>query len=509
MTKVTVIGGGLSGLSAAILLVSEGFEVSLYEREKAVGGNFTTYSLESYDFEVGPSFFALPEVLESVFKAAGKEMNDYLEIELLKKHTTIHFIDGVKFEMSNCPIEMKKQLEIIDPFAAKHYDSFLKEVERLYYEFSQIDSEFHISNWMKLVEKPIRNLLLKLRPFESIDQFLRKYFNNEQLIQLLAKYANQEPHSSKTIPAFLASQLFMMLSSNVYYTKGGNSEIPNSLRKLALELGVKFYTNKEITKIHVENQKVIGIQVNHDLSIESDCILMSSSQILSENKLLDEQILSYERKETVKPEETKYSQFILFLGLKGHTDLGMHSVLFSSDVELEVEQLNNGEFATNPTIYLYNPAQVEPERFPNGDSLVITVLAPFVDEENVSHRADIITYRSLLLNKIKEYGYDLEPLIVEEKLWTAEEIKNNVRRSPGKIFGFVSNAFAKAYLRPPVKSEDLDGLYFTLVNTNHPSGSSDALKNGLHLASMIIADYQDKEPDSNDDPDEPFIDLTE
>ena len=323
MTKVTVIGGGLSGLSAAILLVSEGFEVSLYEREKAVGGNFTTYSLDSYDFEVGPSFFALPEILESVFKAANKDMNDYLEIELLKKHTTIHFIDGVKFEMTNCPIEMKKQLELLDPFAAEHYDSFLKEVERLYYEFSQIESEFHISNWMKLVEKPIRNLLLKLRPFESMDQFLRKYFKNEQLIQLLAKYANQEPHSSKTVPAFLASQLYMMLSSNVYYTRGGNSEIPNSLRKLALELGVKFYTNKEITKIHVENQKVIGIQVNHDLSIESDCILMSSSQILSENKLLDEQLLSYEKKETFKPEETRYSQFILFLGLKKHTDLSI------------------------------------------------------------------------------------------------------------------------------------------------------------------------------------------
>lgn len=488
MTKVSIIGGGLSGLSAAILLANEGFEVSVYEKNNDVGGSFKSVTTANHQFEFGPSFFTLPEVLESVFRVVDKEIEDYIKIEKLTAHTKVYFNDGTIFYLTSDREKMIEQLEKVDTFAAARYDDFINEIRRVFLETTSISSEFQLSNWSKILGSPIRNLLLKLKPFESLDHFLRKYFQNENIIQLFSRYANQSVVQSKSMPAFMCAFLYPLLAHEVYNVKGGNMLIPKGLKKLAVELGVKFYTGKEVTKIHVKNHEIEGIQLNHHLSLESDYVVLSSVNLLNNNGILSEEFLQRERNKWVFNKKEKLSQFILFLGLDRVSMLEHHTMLFSNNVEQEIEQISNGEFPDNPSVYIFNPAYSDPERYPRGDSLVIIATVPFIDENSTSKRADIATYRYAILDKLKQHGFDIEKAIKEEKIWTPIDMRNMMSSFNGEIHGIVASSFSEAYIRPPVKSDDIEGLYFTFVNTGHPLGSTDALKNGMHLATTLIVD---------------------
>lgn len=493
MKKVSIIGAGLSGLTASILLAKEGYEVAIYEKSKKVGGNFTTLQFEDHLFEFGPTFFTVPELLESIFQMVDENIQDYLDLEILTHHTHVYFENGDNFCLSTNVDEMINQLKEIDPIGAQNYRDFLAEIKRLYFEVNELAMDLQITNWSKLVKIPIRNLILKLRPFQSLDHFLRKYFKNEQIIQLLAKYANRGEMLAKSTPAFLAAFLYPILTANVFYVKGGTREIPGALKTLAINLGVKIYTEKEITKIHLDSHQVEGIQINEHLSIETDYVLISSAQLLNNENLLSDFIDINEREKFIVTGESNLSQFVLLLGLNRYTDLKTHTVLFSSDVEKELEQILNGEFAENPTIYIYNPAFQEPDRFKSGDCLVLMVSIPSFDIQSTSYRASVASYRHHLVNELKKYGFDLEESIVEEKVWTSKDLKTRFNSTKGGVHGMISKTFAAAYIRPPVKSDEIEGLYFTLIDTSHPAGSTEALKNGIHLATSIIeAEREDK-----------------
>lgn len=488
MKKVSIVGGGLSGLAAAILLAYEGYEVAIYEKEKKVGGNFRSVHTENYQAEIGPSFFTLPEVLEGIFNAVEKDINDYIEIINLPKHTKVYFKDGTEFYLTNDREIMIEQLERLDPYGAENYAVFMEEIKRIYYETNSLSNEFQINNWSKLISTPIRNMLLRLRPFESLSTFLRKYFENENIIELLSHNTNSVMLSAKSIPAFVSAYLYPTLAYPVFTVRGGNRKIPLALKKLALELGVRFYTEKEVTKIHVENNHVEGIQINHQISLESDYVLLSTSKLLEEDLILDTQYLQKEKNKWHIREERYSSQFIVLLILNDHLDLELHTILFSNDVEQEMEQIANGQFAMNPTVYLYNPAHLNPERYKNGNRILVFTAVPFVDDDTISTRADIAAYRHSIINKLKQHGFEVEDSIIEEKIWTPVDTKKMIPDFNGAIYGGISKIFAEAYIKPPVKSEEIKGLYFTFINTNHPLGSTDALKNGIHLAISIIDD---------------------
>lgn len=488
MKKVSIVGGGLSGLAAAILLAYEGYEVAIYEKEKIIGGNFRSVHTTNYQAELGPSFFTLPEVLESVFNVVGKRASDYIEIIKLTKHTKVYFKDGTEFYLTNDREIMIQQLEKLDPYAAENYDAFMEEIKRIYYETDSLVNELQINSWTKLISTPIRNLLLRLRPFESLSTFLRKYFENENIIQLLSHNANRGMLSPKSIPAFVSAHLYPTLAYSVFTVKGGNKKIPQALKQLASELGVHFYTEKEVTKIHVENNHIKGIQINHQISLESDYVLLSTSKLLADDLILDAQYLQKEKSKWNTREDIQVSQFIVLLVLSDHLDLGLHTILFSNDVEQEFEQISNGQFATNPTVYLYNPAHVDPERYKNGDSILVLTAVPFVDDDSISNRADIAAYRHSIIDKLKQHGFEVEQFIIEEKIWTPIDMKRMIADFQGEIYGGISKIFAEAYIQPPVRSEEIKGLYFTFIHTNHPLGSTDALKNGMHLATSIIDD---------------------
>ena len=119
------------------------------------------------------------------------------------------------------------------------------------------------------------------------------------------------------------------------------------------------------------------------------------------------------------------------------------------------------------------------------------VSIPTTDLYSTSYRASIASYRHYLVSELKKYGFDLEESIVEEKVWTSKDLKNRFNSTKGGIHGAISKTFAAAYIRPPVKSDEIQGLYFTLVDTSHPAGSTEALKNGIHLATSIIEEARE------------------
>ncbi|GEK33898.1 phytoene desaturase family protein [Kurthia sibirica] len=488
MTKVAIIGGGIGGLSAAIMLASEGIEVAIYERQKHVGGNILPVRIGQHQFDFGPSYFTMPEVLQSLFKIAGKKSEDYLQINHLRKHTKISFEDGSYFYVSNDVEFMKEQLAELDPFGCENYDRFMEEIERLYLDVSQIYSAFQITSWTKLVSMPIRNVLLKLRPFENLDQFLRKYFSNEHIIQALSRYANEGNISSKTKPAFLAGYLYPNLSKGVYSVKGGNQQIPLALAKVATELGVRIYTEKKITQIHVKDGHIEGVQINDDISLEADAILMSQLILKDFPNLLAGDSAEKPKNKWFDERINTPASYTFLVGLNYATSLNHHSLLFSNDIEEEIEAMSNNHLAIDPTIYIFNAAATEPERFPYGDSLIIMANAPYSEEDNVSYRAELASLKQIIVEKLKRFGHDIQPHIIEEQIWTPLQLSEQFNIYRGTIHGIIAASFSQAFFRPPIRCEEISGLYFTMANTSHTMGTTEAIQNGIQLASLIIDD---------------------
>lgn len=479
--KIAVIGSSVSHLAAAIRLAHEGAEVSIYEKRDYIGGKLRTMQLQGYDFDIGPTMITAHEMIEQFMQRIGRRLDDYVTLRSVRHHTQNVCPNKQSFFLSSDQTFMRKQLARLDPEGLATYDHFLADVTLMKQAFDDITNAPPLTSWRQLLIPPARSAYLTLKPFETLDRFVRRYFTNEVVIQAFNRYASYNGIDPTEAPALYIIQAYDELLSGVHFVEGGNLRLVRALQQIAKEEGVRYYTEKEVTKIHVKNGVVEGVCLNDELSLEADAVMIGASDYKQQLQIIEG------NKDISSRQAPVIGACVLLVALHTHTQIYHHHIVYAEDPVREFNMLKNGELPDDPTVYMYNPAFHEQERFMRGDALLIFANMPYTTDELLVEKMKARIYA-----KLRSVNIDIEPYVATEQVWTPAHLMTlfDAYRHEGQL-----KKMTQFLLQPKLKESQVAHLYFTSMQMQPNDSITKSLANGEQVAERIIDELMRKKGD--------------
>jgi len=478
--KVAVIGSGFSALSAACYLAKLGFEVAIYEKNSTVGGRARQLVAEGFTFDIGPSWYWMPDIFDRFFADFGKKTSDYYELERLDPAYKIFFSDDT-ITIGDSMEKISREFERIEPGSSKPLKKFIAKAQRNY--------EIAIN---EIVYRPGRS------PFElvtrdtvtRVDQFfknisyeVRKNFKNPKLVSTLefpVLFLGAKP--SKT-PAFYSFMNFADFGLGTWHPKGGMYKIIQGMESLALELGVNIHTDSVVEKIRVNNGKAVGLTVKGE-DINADYVLSGADYVHTET-LLDDNYRqyseSYWEKKTFAP-----SSLLFYLGFNKKLDgLEHHNLFFDTDFDLHAEEIyDNPSWPTNPLFYANFPSVSDKTMAPEGceTGFFLVPIAPGLEDTPALREQ----YFDVIMNRFEaRIGQKVKNSIIFKNTFCVNDFKEQYNSYKGNAYGMANTLSQTAFLRPGLKSKKVESLFFTGQLTVPGPGVPPSLISGKLVSDLM------------------------
>ena len=478
--SISIIGSGFSALSASCYLAQAGYNVSIYEKNNTVGGRARQLIKDGFTFDIGPSWYWMPDIFEKFFNDFGKKTSDYYELDKLSPAYKIFFSDDV--------------ITIGD-----HMDQICEEFERIE-KGSSIPLRKFISQAQEHYDIAINKVVLKpgLSPFElvtketitRVDRFfktisseVRKNFKNQKLISTLefpVLFLGAKPSQT---PSFYSFMNFADFGLGTWHPRGGMYEIIKAMKSLAENLGVKINTNSNVEKINVTNGKTTGITVNGKI-IASDVVLSGADYHHSET-LLDQQYRQYSEnywdKRTFAP-----SSLLFYVGFnKKLKAVEHHNLFFDTDFEGHAEDIyDDPKWPENPLFYVNFPSVTDTSMAPKGceTGFFLIPIAPGLEDTPQLREQyfDIILARFENITKQK-----VSDSILFKESFCINDFISEYNSYKGNAYGMANTLRQTAFLRPKLKSRKVENLFFTGQLTVPGPGVPPSLISGKLVADLI------------------------
>lgn len=475
-----VIGAGIGGIATALRLAAKGYHVSVFEKSDAPGGKMSQLTSKGYRFDMGPSLFTLPHLLDELFALFGKKREDYVDLLSLPVTCNYFFSDGSNLRAWSNFTDFRKELD------EKGFDTagVEKYLEKQAFKYNHT-ADFFLFNSIHKSSALVSDAGMKsLKVLHRMDAFLtmhqrnKKSFGNSNLVQLFNRYATYNGSNPYKAPATLNMIAHLEHNTGAYLPRGGMYEIVSALLKLAKEAEVQFLYNTEVTGLVTKGNEVSGVRTN-------DCIYPASVVVSNfDITLFYRDILPREHRfKKLMKRERSSSALIFYWGMKLSSGLDVHNIFFSYDYKAEFDGLfKTKTLANDLTVYVYISSKVNLADAPHGcENWFVMVNAP----ENVGQNWDDETAnaRRIIIDKLnKTLNLDIESFIETETIVTPPDIEERTGSVNGSIYGHSSNSPLAAFMRHPNFSRQYKNLYFT-GGSVHPGGGIP-----LCLASAKIVD---------------------
>lgn len=480
MKKVTIIGSGFSSLSAACYLARAGFEVAIFEKNSTVGGRARQLVKEGFTFDMGPSWYWMPDVFEAFFADFGKKTDDYYTLEKLDPAYHIFFKDDV-ITIGDSLEKIAREFEQIEPGSAPHLQRFIRKAQENY----------HIA-MNKMVWLPGVSPLELVTPetvlrvgqfFKTIRQEVRKRFTNPKLIAALefpVLFLGAKP--SKT-PAFYNFMNFADFGLGTWHPKGGMYEVVKAMKQLAETLGVSLHTNSAVDKILVSEGKVSGIRSNGN-DYKADIVVSGADYHHSET-LLDKPYRQYSEtywaKKTYAP-----SSLLFYVGFaKKLNHVAHHNLFFDTDFEQHAAEIyDTPQWPSAPLFYANFPSVTDATMAPEGceTGFFLVPIAPGL-EDTPALRAQ---YFTRILERFENItSQAVQKSIIFNESFCVNDFVEQYNAYKGNAYGMANTLRQTAFLRPKLKSSTVQNLFFTGQLTVPGPGVPPALISGKLVADLI------------------------
>lgn len=480
--NVTIIGSGFASISAACYLAHMGYKVDVFEKNSQLGGRARQFVHQGFKFDMGPTWYWMPDVFERFFADFGKSPSDYYQLERLGPAYRVYFGEDDFLDISADLEEIKETFEKEEPYSSKALTSFLKKAASNY--------EVAIKN---LVYKPglsplelvSKDTVFEIPQFVStIHDVAKKKFKSHRLRQIIefpVLFLGAKPSMT---PSFYSFMNYADLNLGTWYPKGGMKSVVDGMVKLAEELGVKFHTNSNITKINSGNdRKVKSIMVN-DSEYPVD-LLVSGADYAHTESLIEKEARMYSNsywdKKVMAP-----SSLLFYVGLDKRVEGLLHHTLFF-DVPFEAHAkaiYDDPIWPKEPLFYASFPSITDDSVAPEGKEAAIFLipLAPDLEDNEVlrSQYFDIIINRLEKLTK-----QDIRSSILFKESYCVQDFKDDYNSFKGNAYGMANTLMQTAFLRPKLKSRKLKNLYFTGQLTVPGPGVPPSLISGKLVADLL------------------------
>jgi phytoene desaturase len=480
--KVIIIGSGFSGLSAACYLSKSGCDVTVLEKHDSVGGRARKFEKNGFTFDMGPSWYWMPDVFEKFFADFGKKVSDYYELERLSPSYRVYFSDG-PLDIPSDINDMYQLFESIETGSAEKLKQFLKEAEYKYqvgmndlvYKPGLSLTEFMNADFLKGV--------FKLDVFNSISSHIRKLFKNPKLVQLLefpVLFLGALPQNT---PALYSLMNYADIVGGTWYPKGGMVQIVYAMQKLAIELGVKFEFNVDINKINVQHSKVNQLVSNKTFT-DFDAVVSSADYHFTE-QLLEKPYRNYSDKYW-QSRKMAPSSLIFYLGVnKRLPNLLHHNLLFDEDFEMHAKEIyTTPKWPTNPLIYVNCTSLTDKTVAPEGNETVFVLIpiAPdLVESDEVKNH-----YFDLVIKRIEKHiGVSFKDNIVFRRDYAGSDFIKDYNSFKGNAYGLANTLSQTAILKPKLINKKVKNLFYTGQLTVPGPGVPPSLISGKLVANQV------------------------
>jgi phytoene desaturase len=482
--KVIVIGSGFSGIAAATSLASKGFEVTVVEKNEGPGGRARVFEAEGFVFDMGPSWYWMPDVFEDYFGRFGKRPSDYYELVRLDPSYTIRFGPGDPMQVPASIDDLYALFEEREPGSAEKLKFFLKEAA---YKYEVGMSEFvhkPAHSIMEFADIRILMSLFRLQMFRSMGKYVRKLFKDPQLVQLLefpVLFLGATPDNT---PALYSLMNHADLSLGTWYPLGGMYKIVEGMVKLAEEQGVKFLYHHQVSEILVEQGKATGVRCG-DKVFEADVVVGSADYHHVEQHLLPQAYRMYDErywdKRVMAP-----SSLLFYLGIdKKIPGLHHHNLFFDADFEAHaVEIYDDPQWPKDPLFYVCAPsvtdASVAPEHCEN--LFLLMPIAPDLEDTEAMREK----YYDIMMGRLEKLtGQVIKPHVVYKRGFALKDFKEDYHAFKGNAYGLANTLLQTAFLKPKMRSKRVSNLFYTGQLTTPGPGVPPSLISGQVVAAEI------------------------
>ncbi|HSP41882.1 MAG TPA: phytoene desaturase family protein [Luteolibacter sp.] len=484
--KVLVIGSGLGGLSAAISLAQEGYQVAIHEKNAKIGGKLNVLKAQGYTFDLGPSILTLPHIFERLFERSGMKMSDHIPIRPLRPHWRNFFEDGKVVDLYPEPEKMAEEARKVGEDPA-NVERFLKYSAGLYDLTNEGYFEQGLDTAADFREFYGLGQFLKFDLFRTMHGGVARHLKTRHMRDIFDYFIKYVGSSAYHSPAFMNCMPTIQYRYDLWYVDGGLYGIALGFQKLLDHLGIEVHLNSEVTEVRKQGGRVTGLVAN-DAFHEADIIVSNMEVIPAYEKLLAEDDAFLK---TLEKYEPTCSGLVLELGLdRQYPQLAHHNFLYSENQKKHFHTVfRKRELPPDPTIYLVAASRTDPTVAPAGcDCLKILPHIPFIDDSKPLTRDDYLAFKERVIDKLERMGLEnLRQHVVFEHCWTPLDIREQYNSNKGSIYGVVSDRFKNLAFKAPKQSVRYPNLFFVGGSVNPGGGMPMVVLCGQNVAKKVVA----------------------
>lgn len=488
MSKAIVIGAGFAGLSAATKLADAGYDVTILEKNAMPGGRARVFEEKGFTFDMGPSWYWMPDVFERYFAEFGKSVADYYELVRLDPSYKVIFSPTEAVDLPANLEDLKALFESIEQGSAKKLEDFLQESK---YKYDVGIGEFVWKPSLSITEFFDYRLVSKaisLDLFASFGKHIRKFFSSRRLLQLMEFPILFLGATPKNTPALYSLMNYAEIALGTWYPMGGMHEIVKAMVKLAEEKGVNIKLNEAVKRIEVENktaQKVIT-----DIGeYEADIVIGAGDYNHIESQLLKETDRNYSEKywnsRTMAP-----SSLLFYVGVDRKVDkLTHHNLFFDEDFDIHADEIyTHPQWPSKPLFYVSAPSKTDASVAPEGAEnlfVLIPIATDLADGEEVREK-----YYEIVMERLEKYvGHGIREHVVYKRSFAVSDFKNDYHSFRGNAYGLANTLLQTAFLKPSLKNKKVKNLFYTGQLTVPGPGVPPSLISGLVVANQVITEF--------------------
>ena len=491
---VAIVGAGPGGLATALLLAAQGVKVRVFEAQKRIGGRTQRLTAGDYHFDMGPTFFLMPHVLQEIFAVAGRKLEDYVELHRLDPmYRLVVGQDGgddVVINATQDLEQMRERLTAIHPPDGAAFGRFIA------------DNRAKLNAAEPILRRPIRSVLdlvrldaLKalphIQPTRSVQQLNDKYFEHPAIrlaVGFQSKYLGMSPYECPSLFTILP---FIEYEYGVWHPVGGCNALMAGMARLLEELGGQIETGTPVESLSFEGDRVTGLTLGgagggrHEAF---DHVVINADATWALKKFFPASMRGRQTDAAIDNRKYSCSTYMLYLGVEGSVDLPHHTIRIAPKYQENLQDIGRdhgraGTLTEDPSFYVCNPSAIDPTLAPEGHSALYILLPTPNTHSGIDWAAEAGTLRARVLDRIKSVlGIELEGRIREEIAirpddWRAMNINH------GATFNLAHSLDQMLHRRPLHRVPHAQGAYMVGGGTHPGSGLP-----VIFLSAQIVSD---------------------
>ena len=479
--SVSIIGSGFSSLSAACYLAQSGHQVEIFEKNNTPGGRARQFKKEGFVFDIGPSWYWMPDVFEKFFGDFGKSVSNYYDLERLDPGYQVYFGENDFIYIGDSLEKIYDVFETVEEgsaaklkkFIAKAADNYKIAIDELVYRPGVSPFELVTPDTIKKIGYF----------FSNVKREVIKEFKNPKLAQILqfpVLFLGAKPADT---PAFYNFMNFADFGLGTWHPKDGMYSVVKGMVALAESLGVKIYVNSPAEEILLKNKKAVGLKTNGK-TVLSDIVLSGADYHHTETLLPKNQRVyseAYWDNKTFAP-----SSLLFYVGLnKKVKNVSHHTLFFDVDFDTHAETIyDTAKWPKEPLFYANFPSISDPDMAPKGKEacFILIPIAPGLEDTNELRNR----YFDIVLKRLEKLtDQKLEDDILFRESFGVNDFLSVYNSYKGNAYGMANTLLQTAFLRPKLKSKKVKNLYFSGQLTVPGPGVPPALISGKLVAGLI------------------------